>query len=205
MPSRLDTPDSRPKIEPGESGDSYEKRLDDWADSQPKSPGLYLPSFQGSRDGDQIRHYESLEHGGEIHSLLDWKTRNDGAANAAYKHKVEDFIGAATGDNGIAVFEGERAREIEEMGQAYVLDSIQKIMMNAYTNRRPYAMMWRTDNGELVGLQCEIDWQSEEYVVTKVRGKSSRDFVVEMQNRYPIRPQDGVVKIRDSDNVVIDA
>lgn len=164
MPSRLDILEPKPKPpEPGESGESYERSLDEYEDARRnKAPGLLLPSFFGSRDGDNLRHFEIRGPSNETLKVIDVKKRNDGPANSEFKRKVQDVAGEYFDDNTLAEASGEAAMELEEDGQNILVDEMKRMEYDSYTTRGPQVKIWTLDNGDVVGLRCSIDFDKEE-------------------------------------------
>lgn len=206
MPSRIDIPEPPPSLPgPGESGEDYERRLDEHADRERQRPvNLYLPSWYGSRDGDHLRHFESLRGAtSETQQLVSVKKRNDGPANSAYRHQVEDYIGEVTDDNTKAVYEGERAQMMEESGQGVLLDTLKKIVNQAYECREPYNMFWVSERG-FEHLSAEADDDAERVVVTHKIGSNPENMETKSTREVSYSDVRGFSRIGPGDNVVYD-
>ena len=200
MPSRFNIPGDPPPLPgPGVSGEVYEHRL-----SNPP-PNLYLPSYF-NKDGGDMRVFESELHGQSKSMMVDVKKRNDGPANGAWSRKIEDYMGERTGDNGVAVWEGERARKIEEMGEGTLPDHIAKIMHEAFVTRSPISFFYRTVHGDYEGLWADYDWGSEWVVMTKFKGPYPDQMEPVQTEQVPVSVARGASRghIRPDQNVVMD-
>ena len=118
----------------------------------------------------------------------DYLGRDDGYNNAGFQQRVEDNIGLETGDNALAVAEGERARRLRESGRATLDQAVDRAVYNSVAANVPAFRAIEDGDGNLLGavrFQTNIRTGFTECHVTEFddKGDVSAHWIREITRR----------------------
>lgn len=217
MPSnlRMDLPAEKPKIDDYTSGEEFERAMDDWADAEAaRKPGVFIKKFRGSRDGDdRAVHLTDQRGADENYMLVTKKTSDSGAANRAFRNRVEDFVGEQTDDNARAVAEGERAQRRAEDGMSFINDMVKSIELNARLSLGPVFRYITPEgaDGPTHMARGFVDTQTEDTVIQVCEishySPSEGDYMPNPDTLVELRknmsPNAWVVPLKPSDRIIL--
>ena len=111
---------------------------------------IYTPNAYRGENAFNVHRSRSID-GKVIFQSFDYVEGDGGSQNAAFQHRVEDNIGELTGNNDLAVMEGERARQSRETGFATLDAAVRNSIHNGIAANIPRFQMIEDMDGNILG------------------------------------------------------